>query len=91
MPTITISEDDATQIWDGDHEFFETFHEGEWVDKGKYQHLNIIFQRKSGGTFYRLDIGRSGSYFTDYEFYFTLDCYEVQEVQVIKTEWKVVE
>lgn len=57
----------------------------DWDDDGKYQFGGCIF--KHGDKFYSINVTRSGSYFTDYDFQFNHKVREVKKVQVIKEEW----
>lgn len=61
----------------------------DWEDDGKYQFGGIVFEHK--GKTYLLNVSRSGSYFTDYEFDLDGDVYECEHVEVIKKEWKLIE
>ena len=64
--------------------------QGEWIDLGKSQSMETIFECE--GKYYELDMGRSGSAFTDYEYASSwqdeFDCPEVRKEEVKVIQWK---
>ena len=42
--------------------------EGDWINEGKYEYQESIFSDKEKTVFCSVVIGRSGSYFTDWEY-----------------------
>lgn len=75
------------------NEFFEIVEKGEWEQDGKYQSKYFIF--KFNNKFYRLHTSRSGSPFTDWNYdseYWddTVECSEVEKIEVVKHIWKTV-
>ena len=65
---------------------YEIEEELDWEDDGKYQFGGCVF--KHNDKFYLINVTRSGSYFSDYEFQFGDKVREVKKIQVIKEEWK---
>jgi hypothetical protein len=75
------------------NEYFKIIDEGEWTQDHKYQYRDIIF--KFGEKFYCLGSSRSGSPFTDWyysseDWNDTVECCEVEKVEVVKYIWKAV-
>lgn len=66
-----------------------------WEDDGKYSYCKMIFQLKDAETgiatlpFYMTGVFRSGSYFSDYDYYFDGKVYEAEQVEVTKQEWRI--
>ncbi|WP_240514576.1 deoxynucleoside kinase [Bacillus wiedmannii] len=76
-------------MWgDYDPEKYELVEDAEdWEVDGKYQNSSIIFKHKASGKHYKYYVTRSGSPFTDYEYYFDDDVFEVEykeEVKLVK-------
>lgn len=74
-----------------EHEGFKLVEKGEWVDEGKYQHCETIFEKD--GKFWRFSVDRSGSYFSDYYYGFNEakvgeKAYEVEKVEIVQTIWQ---
>ena len=61
---MKISLEDAREI--EDVEDWELIEETDWDDQGKYQYQDVIILKD--GQHYMFTIGRSGSYFSDYEY-----------------------
>jgi len=83
--------------WDESKDEFKykTVSEGNWVDDGKNSYATFIFKAKETGKYFRLNMGRGGSYHTDYyydwEYMDEFDCTEVEKVIVEVKSWKAVE
>lgn len=76
------------EILDGDHENFKLIKEGDWEVDTKYQSRTSIVQDVVTGKYYSGTESRSGSPFTDYEYYSDQTLYEVvrlEETRVIVT------
>ncbi|MNC50099.1 hypothetical protein D3C75_993200 [compost metagenome] len=66
------------------------FHEKtENVIEGKYVSWEVIFERNDGKYFIQYN-SKSGSPFSDYEWYMGDELTEVRQVEVKKMEWRVV-
>jgi hypothetical protein len=67
--------------------------EGEWISEGKYEIKDIIFSYIIlEGKFYKLEIHRSGSPFTDWYYSYedwndVVECDEVTPKEVTVTHW----
>lgn len=93
---ITISEDVIKELWDikpggavnlagKDYELVEL---GEWDDQGKYQYMEMVF--KLDGLFYSASISRCGSYFSDYEYGYPDEAFQVQQVEKTVKVWEAI-
>jgi len=72
---------------------FKIIEIGDWIDEGKYQFCNIIFEHE--GKFWSTDVRRGGSYFSEYYYDFEegktgLFVAEVEKVEVTVTKWQKV-
>ena len=89
---IKITSKQAEEIVFDDTEEFEIVDIGEWVGEGKYEFCRVILLKDNKN--YRLDISRSGSYFTDWYYCWkdtdSYDCPEVEQVEIKKMEWRLV-
>ena len=78
---------------DDEWEGFKTVDKGEWVDEGKYQYKNIVFEYEN--KLWEFTMDRSGSYFTDY-YYGVLEAgegttaREVEKKEVTIYKWVAV-
>ncbi len=61
----------------------------EWDDEGKYQYQDIIF--KADDKHYMFTIGRSGSYFSHYEYDFSEDNDRMVECVEVTKKTKTIE
>jgi hypothetical protein len=65
-----------------------------WEDDGKWSSNYYVFKYK--GKFYGIDDYRSGSYYTDYyygsreDWGEEIECHEVEKVEVVIHEWRVI-
>ena len=71
-------------------EKFEWIEESGWEDEGKYSYKDMIF--KFEDKFYRVNISRSGSYFSDYYYSYEdwgkeIECNEVEKQSVTIEKW----
>ena len=62
--------------------------EGDFEDYGKGSSKTNIYKHKETNKYYALDVDRMGSYYSDYYWDFSTPMYEVEEVEVVKTEWE---
>ncbi len=87
---MKITAKQAKELTWGDSEEFETIIEGDWVSDGKYEICESIFCKD--GKFFKLNTGRSGSHFTDWEYDWDyeefFECPEVKGVDTVVTVWK---
>jgi len=86
---MQLTESEAAEILTDDSDKYTVIEIGEWQDQGKWSNLSVIF-REGDGPYYELWVSRTGSYFTDYDFEFFLDCTEVKQVETITKIWKPV-
>lgn len=88
---IKLTDDQASEIageeflaLDGfEYEFYESSGAS---DEGKYTTWESIYKRSDGKFFVQYN-SKSGSYFSDYEFYYGDELYEVEQKEVVTTEW----
>ncbi|QQK87903.1 hypothetical protein pSalSNUABM01_034 [Salmonella phage pSal-SNUABM-01] len=59
-------------------------HEGDWINEGKYEHQETVYADAEKTVFCSVIYGRSGSYFTDWE-YLDPQFYEVEPKVISKT------
>lgn len=64
---------------------FTIVEEGNWEDDGKFSVLSKIFSYKQ--KYYCLSVTRTGTYFTNYDFEYDLECPEVFKRTVLQTIW----
>lgn len=69
---------------------FKLIEQSEWVDEGKYQYQDTIFEY--GGKMWMLSVSRSGSYFSDYYYGFAEEhrgetAHEVEKKEKVTYEW----
>ena len=70
---------------------FKVVDKGDWVDEGKYQYKDIVFEYDN--KYWKFTVDRNGSYFSDY-FYGFEECdvgevaHQVEKVEVVKIEWR---
>lgn len=63
-------------------------HESEdWEDDGKYSIGRNIYVDTNTNKFYAHNVSRTGSYYSDYDYYYEPKLYEVEQVDVVKTIW----
>ena len=86
--------DDLVELWrdEGEYNGLEFIECDDWVVNHKYEHCTLIF--KFEGKHYGWHMSRSGSYYTDYYYSHEdekeSECYEVEQVQVVKIVWQAV-
>lgn len=84
---MKISLEDAREIEDVEHlEFIE---ETDWDDQGKYQFQDVIFKKDE--KYYMFTIGRSGSYFSDYDYDYSEDKNGMVECVEVTKKTKTIE
>jgi hypothetical protein len=66
-----------------EYEFIEN---SDKTDEGKYVTWDSIYWRSDGKFFVQYN-SKSGSHFSDYEFYYGEELYEVTKKEVTVTEW----
>lgn len=71
---------------------WEVVEDGEWVQEGKYQHIDRVIKHTESGRCFGVSAGRSGSYHTDWYFQYHNDIYEVVQATrtVTETYWEIV-
>lgn len=62
---------------------FEVVEEGDWIQDYKYQLCDIYVQHKESKKYFCIQLRRSGSYFSDYE-YSDPEFYEVNRLEETK-------
>ncbi|KQV99978.1 hypothetical protein [Rhizobacter sp. Root1221] len=89
---MSITAEQIVELFDEDHEDLEEIEEGEWTCEYKdNEYRSDIMKHLPTDTFWRIDLGRSGSYYTEF-FYEDTEATQVRPVEkvVTTTEWKVV-
>jgi hypothetical protein len=84
-----LSKGEVQQIFHEDHEDYELIEKGVWEDEGKYSYKSSIFKDKEG-KFWDVSATRSGSYFTHYEWMYEEEIIEVEQTEVLVTQWVAV-
>ena len=84
-----VGEEIAAQIFCDDHEDYKIIEAGEFIDEGKYGHCTRIVE-DIDGDHWEVCAGRSGSYFTDYEYTYEPELIEVEQQKVTVTKWVAV-
>lgn len=90
MNPLAFDEQELLDIWREDcDERFQLVDEGEWVDGGKYQSLEVVFADTETNKTYSFGITRSGSYFSEYNYEIWDNAVEVklEERTIIVKEW----
>lgn len=84
---MKITEEQAREISWSESDEFETVETGDFIADHKYENQTVIFKPTDGDSHYMLFVSRSGSAFTDWYYDYVLDCPEVEQVEVVTTEW----
>ena len=79
--------DDSLEL---DGHSYALYEETEEINELKYVHWDRIY-RRDDGKFFQQSCSKSGSYWSDYEYYYGDTLYEVVQVEVKNLEWKVKE
>lgn len=69
---------------------FKLILSGPWTNDGKYEHKEDIYQRIEDDKLFAYFGSRSGSYHSDYYYEEPSELVEVEPVETIKIEYKVV-
>ena len=88
MSSIKITEETGQSLsWNDlpEDSPYTVVEKGEWEDDNKYQYLTTIFMFEHKT--YAASVGRSGSYFSDYNYEYDEDCPEVKPVETVVTRW----
>ena len=86
---VELNEADKGESFEFEGKVYTLIEEGDWIDEGKYDFRDIIFM--VDGKYYRHELSRSGSYFTDYEYDYDDYALEVRPVEKTVIEYEVVE
>ena len=82
----TLTEEEAKSIyWEDNPDYKEVEDQG-WEDEGKYSFGSKIFQDKDG-KFWKVGANRSGSYFTDYDYNYNTEIFEVEQKEITTMQW----
>ncbi len=68
-------------------ETYKVHEEGEWEDEGKYSHQEVIVHSLADDTYWSVNVTRSGSYFTDYDYMYDTTLTQVEKKEVVVTKW----
>ena len=76
-------------LFEDDFEEYKVVERSEWMQMAasSWQNIAVIFTTDNL-TFYRLNVSRTGSEYTEYTYAYHLECYEVEKVEKITHEWK---
>lgn len=69
---------------------YTLYEESDQTNDLKYVRWDRIYKRNDGRFFVQY-CSKSGSYWSDYDYYYGNAVFEVEQVEVKRTEWKVVE
>ena len=86
---LELNAEQREQIFNGeDIEGFDydVVKEDDWEDEGKYAYMTLIFVHNEET--YGFGVGRTGSYYSHYEFDFDDKVQKYKEVEIVKTEWQ---
>lgn len=86
----TLSEAEATEIFDEEHENYTLANSEGWTSEGKYEFCDKIFKDKNG-LYWRVSASRTGSYYTDYYQQVNLTIVQVEPKESIIIKWVEVE
>ena len=67
-PTDIPTSEQIVELFDEDDESIEVIECGDWTDEHKHQYRTDIVKHSPSGTFWSIDMSRSGSYWSDYEY-----------------------
>lgn len=84
------SQEAVEEILDGAHHDFIIIDAGEWVSDGKYDGRTTIVQRLSDKTFWSVNSSRSGSYYSDYDYYYDTELLQVAPVEKTITAYELI-
>lgn len=84
---MKISEEIQQELFEVGDEYqgFELAEIGDWVSEGKYEFQDIIVRYQN--KFYLFRKSRSGSCFTDYNYFYDDECYEVEKREIVINRW----
>jgi len=74
--------EEILELYKEEDESVEIIEDGDWIDDGKYSFKETVI--KYEGKYYQIDESRSGSYYTDYD-YFDPTIIEVTPEDVVRT------
>jgi hypothetical protein len=88
---MKISKQDAKDLlWGDSTDDYEFVESSEWEQDAKMQSCRVIFKTKNND-YYAYWVYRSGSPFTDWDYDLdynkTIECQQVRQVEVVKTDW----
>lgn len=92
MSKLNLTAEQAEELFmnDGNDELV-LVDSGEWEQDGKYQNCYFIYKHNETGEHFRMWIGRSGSYHTDWDYnFYDTQLTKVREEEVVTTVWKAV-
>jgi hypothetical protein len=86
---------ELSELYDGetlelDGHSYALYEETDEINERKYVLWDRIYSRDDG-KFFLQSCSKSGSYWSDYEYEYGEDAYEVVQVEVKRLEWKVKE
>lgn len=85
---IAITEAQAERLFrDEENDDFEHVEDGDWEDEGKYCNSFVVYKKKGTEDHYLLNVWRSGSYFSDYEYGYGTELIPVEKKEVMITQW----
>jgi hypothetical protein len=93
MSKPILTEDIAQKLHDGnnvetDEDTFTYVETTDWDGADKYQYAYIVFSWD--GKTYGISVQRSGSYFTDYHYWYDLNVFRVEKTTRTITEWTAI-
>lgn len=88
---IEIKEEDIKDLLSEEETNGYSFIEkSNWVADGKYDFREFVITRISDNTFWQGSYQRSGSPFSDYEYYYDTSLCQVIKKEIVRYEWVMV-
>jgi hypothetical protein len=93
---IQLTESQARELWmdetlDFEGYDFEFFTNADEEDSGKYMFITNVYRDFNSGKYFLMTIQRSGSWHSDYDYFFDGELVEAEPVEVKTTSWKIKE
>lgn len=87
MSLPKLTNDELQQIAWGERDDLVIKEEGTWLDGGKFQYRDIIFQDVATEKYYLLAQYRTGNHWNGYEYEYPDQPYEVEQKEVVIKNW----
>jgi hypothetical protein len=93
---IKLTESQARELWMEESLEFEEYNlqfftNADEEDSGKYMYITNVYRDFNSGKYFLMTIQRSGSWHSDYDYFFDGELVEAEPVEVKTTSWQVKE